>query len=148
MVLSMKWVMIVFPAALIVMFLIPIFVPNALSATPGWVGPVIAGVASFGLGLISASWLWRRGGTVSAVTEPRSDGPTWLFSAVISRWSYLIVLPVFILAVVLLGRFGVVVPSRLIFAIGLGVLLLLLGLRFADGSAAFGNRKVARMTGP
>jgi hypothetical protein len=56
-----------------------------------------------------------------------------LFSALASRWLYLIVLPVFIVVVVLLGAIGVVVPSRLIFVIGLGVVLLLLGLRLADG---------------
>jgi hypothetical protein len=67
------------------------------------------------------------------VTEPRGDGPTWLISAVITRWLCLIVLPVVILAVVLLGRFGVVLPSRLILAIGLGVVPLVLGMRLADG---------------
>lgn len=131
--LSMKWVMIVFPAALIVTFLMPLFVPNALSVLPEWLGPVIVAVVPFALGLISAWRLWRRGGAVSAVTGSRADGPTWLSSAVVNRWFYLIVLPVVILAMVILGKFGVVVQSRLVFVIALGAVLLLLGLRLADG---------------
>ena len=61
----------------------------------------------------------------------------WFSSAVVTRWVYLIVLPVFILAIVLLDRFGVVVPSRLVFAFGIGAVLLLLGLRLADGIRRF-----------
>lgn len=41
------------PAALIVIFLVPLFVPNALSALPEWGGPAIVAVAPFMLGLIS-----------------------------------------------------------------------------------------------
>lgn len=130
---SMKWLMIVFPAALIVTFLIPLFVPNALSALPEWLGPMIVAMVPLALGLISSWWLWRRGGAVSTVTGSRGDGPTWLFSAVANRWFYLIVLPVVILAMVILGKFGVVVQSRLVFVITLGAVLLLLGLRLADG---------------
>jgi hypothetical protein len=136
-VLSMKWLMIVFPVGVIAIMGMPIFAPNALSTVPEWVMPVIGMAAPFALGLISASWLWRRGATVSAVTEPRSDGPTWLSSAMLNRWLYLIALPVFIFAIVLLGRFGVVVPSRLIPAIGIGVVLLLLGLKLVDGIRRF-----------
>ncbi|HLY00993.1 MAG TPA: hypothetical protein VKR56_00700 [Candidatus Cybelea sp.] len=136
MVLSMKWVMIVFPAAIIVIIVMPIFLPNTLSAAPQWVMPVIAGVAPFALGLISATWPWRRG-TVSAVAGPRIGGPMWLFSAVLNRLLYLIVLPVLILVIVLLGRFVpgalAMISSQLIFTIGIGVVLLLLGLRLAEG---------------
>jgi len=61
----------------------------------------------------------------------------WLFSAVLNRLLYLIVLPVLILVIVLLGRFVpgalAMISSQLIFTIGIGVVLLLLGLRLAEG---------------
>ena len=116
---SMKWLMVAFPAAIIVIIVLPIFAPKALSATPQWTMPVIAMVAPFALGLISAGWLWRRGGTVNAVEGPRIGSPNWLFSAVLNRWLYLIVLPAFILVIALLGKFapGVLatISLRLIF---------------------------------
>jgi hypothetical protein len=135
-VLSMKWVMIVFPIALIGMLLMP-FVPNALSTVPEWVFPTVLLVAPLALALISACWQWRRGSTVSAVIKPRIGGPMWLFSALLNRWLYLIVLPVFILVIVLLGKFApdvlATISPRPIFAIGIGVIVLLLGLRLAEG---------------
>jgi hypothetical protein len=53
----------------------------------------------------------------------------------LNRWLYLIVFPIFILVLALLGKFapGVLaaISPRLIFAIGIGMALLLLGLRLA-----------------
>jgi hypothetical protein len=136
-VLSMKWIMVVFPISLIGMLLMPIFAPNALSTVPEWVFPTVVMVAPLALALISASWLWRRGGTVSGVVGPRIGGPFWLFSAVLNRWLYLIVLPVLILVVVLLVKLapGVLatISPRVIPTIGIGVVLLLLGLKLAEG---------------
>jgi hypothetical protein len=132
-VLSMKWVVVAFPATLIVGLLLATFAPSALSAGPPWAMPVIVGTIPFALGLVSACWVWRRGGALSGATEPQIDRPIWLFSAVTNRWLFLIVMPLFIIVVMVLGRFGVAIPSRVVFMIGLGVVLLLLGLRLADG---------------
>lgn len=136
MVSSMKWVMVVFPAAIFAIIFVPMIAPNALSAAPQWVIPVVAMVAPLALGLISASWLWWRGGTVSAVVGPPSGGKMWLSSLVLTRWLYLIILPVFIIVIVLLVKFapGVLstIPLRVIPAFALGVAVLLLALRSAD----------------
>ena len=134
---SMKWFMIAFPAGFMVMLLMLTFWPNAASTVPWWVVPAVVMAAPLGLGLLSASRQWRRDGTAGAVTELRIGGPMWLFSAVLSRWLYLIALPVFIIAIVLLGTFAprvlTAIPIRLIPAIGIGVVVLLLGLKLAEG---------------
>lgn len=136
MVLSMKWVMVVFPAAIFVIIFMPMIAPNALSAAPQWVMPVVAMVAPLVLGLISASWVWWRGGTVSAVVGPPSGGTIWLSSVVFTRWLYLIVLPVSIVVIMLLGKFapGVLtaIPLRIIPVIAIGAAVLFLALRSAD----------------
>lgn len=133
----MKWVMIVFPVAIFTGISLQMIAPNTLSATPEWVLPVVAGAAPFVLGLISAIWVrWRRG-TVSVAAGPRIGGTMWLFPAVLTRWLYLIILPAFIVVFVLLGKFapGVLtaIPTRLFNVVILAAVVLLIGLRFADG---------------
>lgn len=135
--------MVLFPATLIAIVLMPMFGSNALSTAPAWEVVTIATATPLALGLVSAFWQRRRGGTVNTAIEPGMDRPLWLFSAAVNRWLYLVALPVFIVVVVLLGMLGVVIPSRLIFAIGLGVVLLLLGVRLAEGiRARYGRVKV------
>jgi hypothetical protein len=143
-VLSTKWLAITFPATIAAIPLGDLFAPSAFSRMPGWVLPVVAVAAPLVLGLISACVLWRRGVAATAETVPQSVVTPWLSSAIVTRWLYLIVLPIFIVGAVLLGTFApgvfAAIPSRFIVAIPMLVVLPLVALRIAAGVGLFRNR--------